>query len=219
MNTYFLRFVLASDTTFGRGDGVAGLVDTEVQHDEYGCPYLGGRALKGLLVNECADILAALPEPAKFRWEQSAQHLFGKPGSRLEDDALLFIGDAQLPADLRSAIAVDIAREQVRREEVLESLTTLRRQTAMEDSGVAKPQSLRTVRVILRQTPFEATLHFAEEPTEDNLALLAACVKAFRRAGTGVTRGRGRLTAELLDASHQQITGRYFAAFRLGVGV
>lgn len=89
----------------------------------------------------------------------------------------------------------------------------------MEDSGVAKPQSLRTVRVILRQTPFEATLHFAEEPTEDNLALLAACVKAFRRAGTGVTRGRGRLTAELLDASHQQITGRYFAAFRLGVGV
>jgi CRISPR/Cas system CSM-associated protein Csm3 (group 7 of RAMP superfamily) len=219
MSTYFLRLNLESDATFGRGDGVAGFVDTEVQHDEYGCPYLGGRALKGLLVNECANLLAALPEAIQPRWQISAQRLFGNPGSTLEDSALLSISDAQLPSDLRAAIARDIKRGVINREDVLESLTALRRQTAIDESGVAKRGSLRTVRVILRETPFEAALHFTEEPTEDDLALLAACIKAFRRAGTGLTRGRGRLTAELLNASRQSMTKEFFEKFRLGIGV
>jgi CRISPR/Cas system CSM-associated protein Csm3 (group 7 of RAMP superfamily) len=217
MSTYFLSLKLESDATFGRGDGVAGIVDTEVQHDEYGCPYLGGRALKGLLVNECADILGALPEAVQSRWKISAQRLFGSPGSTLEDSALLSVGDAQLPSDLRAATAQDIKRKLIKREEVLESLTALRRQTAIDESGVAERGSLRTIRVILRETPFEAALHFTEEPTDDDLALLAACIKAFRRAGTGITRGRGRLTAALLNASRKQITDEYFAKFRLGV--
>jgi hypothetical protein len=221
MHTYFLQFVLKSDATFGRGDGVAGLVDTEVQHDEYGCPYLGGRAIKGLLVNECADLLAALPDVIQMRWKKSAQHLFGNPGSALGDNALLSIRDAQLPEDLRRAIARDVTKEKnpVKREEILETLTALRRQTAIEDSGVARQSSLRTVRVILRETPFEAALHFTEEPTEDDLALLAACIKAFRRAGSGLTRGRGKLIAELLNESHQSITKEFFAKFRLEVCV
>lgn len=214
MRSYILHFKLESDATFGRGDGVAGAVDIEVQHDEWGCPYLGGRALKGLLVSECAEILAALPESARSRWEAVAQRLFGNPGSSLRDNALLSIGDAQLPSDLRIAIAQDVARERARAEDVLESITALRRQTAMDESGVPKEHTLRTIRVILRGTPFEAQLSFSEDPTENDLALLAACTKAFRRAGTGRNRGRGRLKAELLDASRQPVTGKYFAVFK-----
>lgn len=219
MTTFWLKFELVSDATFGRGDGAAGVVDVEVQHDEWGCPYLGGRSLKGLLVCECAEILAALPEAIKPRWERTAQRLFGNPGSTLEDNALLFTGDARLPDDLCAAIAQDVQRGNPRREEVLESLTALRRQTAVDESGVPKEHTLRTVRVVLRETPFEAKLRFAEDPNEDDLALLAACVKAFRRAGTGRNRGRGRLRAELLDANHKPITGVCFAVFRKDVGV
>jgi len=219
MSTYLLKFVLESDATFGRGDGVAGVVDVEVQHDEWGCPYLGGRSLKGLLVCECAEILAALLDAIRPRWEAAAQRLFGNPGSTMEDNAVLFIGNAQLPGDLRTAIAQDVRRGKIRREEVLESLTALRRQTAMNESGVPQEHTLRTVRVILRQTPFEAELRFAKEPAEDDLALLAACVKAFRRAGTGRNRGRGRLKAELLDTNYQPITDDCLAVFRKGVGV
>lgn len=217
MNTYILRFVLESDAAFGRGDGVAGVVDAEVQHDQWGCPYLGGRALKGLLVGECAEIWAALPDRVGLRWEKAARRLFGSPGSEMEDGALLAIGDARLPSNLRLAIQRDIQRAKVRREEVLASLTALRRQTAMDETGVPKEHALRTTRVILRQTPFEAKLHFAKELEQDDLALLAACVKAFRRAGTGRNRGRGRLKAELLDASRQPITDKYFAIFKEGV--
>lgn len=217
MSTYFLKFVLESDATFGRGDGVAGLVDTEVQHDEYGCPYLGGRALKGLLVGECADILAALPQVTRLRWEKAAQRLFGDRGSTLTNNALLAISDASLPEDLHDAIAQDVERKLLSRVEILDSLTALRRQTALDDTGVPLSHSLRTTRVILRKTPFEASLHFAVDPTEDDLALLATCVKAFRRAGTGLTRGRGRLTAEFLNSVRQPITDEYFAKFQLGV--
>jgi CRISPR/Cas system CSM-associated protein Csm3 (group 7 of RAMP superfamily) len=231
MSTYTLRFILERDATFGRGDGVAGVVDAEVQHDEYGCPYLGGRSLKGLLVNECSDIWAALPENVRYRWEKSAQRLFGNPGSGLDDGASLIIGDAQLPADLRSAIIQDIQRakmacrneaerkqiEAKMREDVLESITALRNQTSIDETGVAKEHTLRTIRVILRKTPFEAELHFKRGHSEDELALLAACIKAFRRAGTARNRGRGLLSAEMLDASGQIITEKYFAIFREGI--
>ena len=60
MTKYILKITLESDAVFGRGDGVAGAIDTEVQHDQNGFPFLNGRTIKGLLVQECADILAAV---------------------------------------------------------------------------------------------------------------------------------------------------------------
>jgi hypothetical protein len=74
------------------------------------------------------------------------------------------------------------------------------------------------MRVILRGLVFEANLHFAETPTTDELALLAACVKAFRRGGTGRNRGRGRLAAELCDADGQPVTDACFGDFQKAVG-
>lgn len=220
MNTCYLKFTLLSETTFGRGDGLAGLVDTEVQHDDLGCPFMNGRALKGILVNECADILETIPAPAQQRWHSAARRLFGQPGSSLEDHALLAISDAQLPEDLRMALRGELERlsqpeeKNLLRLRNLDTLTGLRRQTAMDISGVPKEHSLRAARVILRSTPFYASLHFRKPPHPDDLALLAACVKAFRRAGTGRNRGRGRLQADLLDASKTSILERCFETFR-----
>lgn len=215
MSTYALRFVLRSDATFGCGDGVAGLVDVEVQHDEYGCPYLGGRALKGLLVGECAEILAALRRKGKDRdWEDAARQLFGEQGDSSGNAAFLHVGNAQLPEDLRRAVARDIEQGKLDRAAVLDSLTAVRRQTAIDPkTGAPKEHSLRSLRVILRQTPFEAELSFRAEPDKKILALLAACVRAFRRAGTGCNRGLGRLTAELLRDG-EPATADYFNIFR-----
>ncbi len=216
-NQYRLRIRLLSDATFGRGDGVAGVVDAEVQHDVYGLPYLGGRSLKGLLGAECANIVHALSRAGQSQkdWQQVANRLFGDTGRGLTGAANLRVGPAELPADLRAAIARDIERKKLTRAAVLESLTAVRRQTAMDaESGAPKKETLRTMRVILRGTVFESALHFVESPNSDELALLAACIKAFRRGGTGRNRGRGRLTAELYDASGQPVTDILFAEFR-----
>lgn len=58
MTIYKMKIQLLSDTTFGRGDGVAGLIDQEVEHDADGFPYLRGRTLKGLLSEECDNLIA-----------------------------------------------------------------------------------------------------------------------------------------------------------------
>jgi len=215
----YIHITLKSDATFGRGEGVAGLVDEEVEHDpETGLPYLRGRTLKGLLVEECANILYALERQnskALAKLKQAAGFLFGRPGSTLDDDARMHVGPALLPEELRQAVEAHIKHNKLTPSEVLESLTAIRRQTAVaEEAGAPEEGSLRSMRVVLRETPFIASLDFDEAPGEEAKALLAACVLSLRRAGLGRNRGRGRLKARLLDENKNDITEAYFQRFR-----
>ena len=70
------------------------------------------------------------------------------------------------------------------------------------------------MRVVLRETPFQAELSFFQEPSDMDMALLSACVKAFRRAGTGRNRGRGELIAQLCDENGKEVTEEYFSLFQ-----
>jgi len=58
-------------------------VDEEIEHDTFtGLPYLRGRTLKGLLVEECANILYVLRgNPAYNLLQQAARDLFGNPAA------------------------------------------------------------------------------------------------------------------------------------------
>lgn len=212
----WLKFTLLSDATFGRGDGLAGLVDAEIQHDEYGLPYMSGKTLKGLLASECAEILWALKQSGNKhldQWYQAARFLFGNPGSQLSDTGQMIVGNAQLPDDLQAVIWNEfrsvilsagndqkkLEREKGKKQRAnLESLTALRRQTAIDmTTGASKDNSLRTMRIIIRGITFTAQLDFNQPVPEKACWLLAACVHAFHRAGTGRNRGRGRIQATL----------------------
>ena len=213
---YQLELRLKTDATFGRGDGVAGLVDAEVEYDpETGLPFLRGRTLKGLLVEECANILYALRSERKTLFAEAGQFLFGSAGSTLADDALMHVGPAQLPEQLRLAVLDNVKAQKMTTAMVLDSLTTIRRQTSMDEStGAPEKGSLRAMRVVLRDTTFVSQLEFEEEPNAQAQALLAACVLALRRAGTGRNRGRGRLEARLKDESGTDCTDKWFAQFQ-----
>lgn len=212
-----LHLTLLSDATFGRGDGVAGLVDQEVEYDAAtGLPFLRGRTLRGLLVEECANIVAVLPEGTRQRFDRVAEQLFGAPGSGLGTEGCLIIGAAELPEKVRQAVAVAVEAKQIHPTAVLDSLTAIRRQTAVDhESGAPDEGSLRSMRVILRQTRFTANLELIsnDNQVEDDaaLALLAAATLALRRAGTGRNRGRGRLKACLQDEAY---TAAQFTRFR-----
>ena len=219
MSNYRLVIELLSDSAFGRGDGVAGRVDAEVQHDEYGCPFLGGRTLKGLLREECINLLYALDVAGKAEhWWPSARRLFGEPGSTIEGRSFLHIGDATLADDLRDAVAHSVKNHLLSRTQVLESLTAIRYQTAVDVATEAsKDESLRAIRVILRQTILLATIYL-EEATEaaqrqSDLALLLACVKALRLAGTGRNRGVGEIRAYLQDEKGERCPDDAFTYF------
>ncbi len=202
---------LESDATFGRGEGLAGLVDEEIEYDvATGLPFLRGRTLKGLLVEECANLLFALQtthSPALSTLEASAERLFGRPGSGLESAALLHFGPALLPPELREAVRSGIENDELDPAGVLEALTTIRRQTAIdEERGAPDKGSLRSMRVVLHETRFWAWLDFPDDPGVDDLALLAACVLSVRRGGIGRNRGRGRLSLQLLNEQGTDIT-------------
>lgn len=217
MDKLQIRLRFCSDATLGRGDGVAGLVDEEVEYDmATGLPFMRGRVLKGLLVEECANILYALGNAKSQIFEESARFLFGQAGSHLEDEACMRVGPALLPADLRRAVQAAVEAKKLTPTAVLESLTTIRRQTAVdEESGAPDEGSLRAMRVVIRETVFVSPLYFVRQPDNaDNCyALLAACVAALRRAGTGRNRGRGRLQARLYDAQGNDWTDKYLPQF------
>ncbi|MEH1966534.1 RAMP superfamily CRISPR-associated protein [Nostoc sp.] len=215
MTIYKLKITLLSDTTFGRGDGVAGLIDQEVEHDAYGFPYLRGRTLKGLLSEESDNLIGVLlPTDVCYYWENIACTLFGVPGSSLQTMGIMHVGDACLPEDLRTAVAWQIKNEELTNNQVLDSLTTIRRQTAINSQiGVADEGSLRSFRVVIRQLEFQANLIFETQPSHEILSLLAASILALRRIGSGRNRGRGHVKCTLHDTSGKDITHDYLNLF------
>lgn len=220
MSEYFIKIELLSDTTFGRGDGVAGLVDQEVEHDNYGFPYLRGRTLKGLLREECDNLVWFLSDD----WKILANTLFGVSGSELGTMAKIHIGDASLPEDLRQAVALQFEQQKSNliTTDILYSLTTIRRQTAINSkSGATKEKSLRSGRVILRELCFTAPIIFNIKSVEDidkMLTILAPATLALRRIGSGRNRGRGHVKCTLWGKkselnNYQEITKKYLQQF------
>jgi hypothetical protein len=208
-----LHLKLLSDTTFGRGDGVSGLVDQEIEHDtKTGLPFIRGRTLKGLLVEECANILYAVS--GIDRIERTARQLFGMGGSGLQNAGLLYVGNAELQQNVVEAVQRDIDNNRLQPGDVLDMFTAIRRQTAMnEETGTPDDGSLRSSRVLLRENELHAPLEIAlpdDDPTkEDALALLSACVAALRRGGIGRNRGRGRLAARLEGVNTETYLGQF----------
>lgn len=214
MTIYKLKITLLSDTTFGRGDGVAGLIDQEVEHDAYGFPYLRGRTLKGLLSEESDNLISVLPADIDSYWENLTCNLFGVPGSSLQSMGIMHVGDACLPEDLITAVAWQIDNKELTNNEILESLTTIRRQTAINSQiGVAEKGSLRSFRVVIRQLEFHADLIFETQPSHEILSLLSASILALRRVGSGRNRGRGHVKCTLHDACGKDIIYDYLNLF------
>lgn len=218
MSTYTIQLTLLSDTTFSRGDGVAGLLDREVEHDEFGLPYLHGRTLKGLLGEEADNLLEAMEQingqPTEA-WVNARNALFGKGGSKRDNAADLHYGHAQLPKDLRKTIELSLQAEgnRLTPQDVLESLTAVRRQTAVNGDGLPHDGSLRSMRVIVRNSTFSARIHCPRDLTDIEISLLSAAVKALRRAGTGRNRGRGLLQADLLDGDGKSLVDKGIKTF------
>jgi CRISPR/Cas system CSM-associated protein Csm3 (group 7 of RAMP superfamily) len=217
MIQYQIRILLLSETTFGRGDGVAGIIDREVEQDADGIPYLRGRTLKGLLCEEADNLIATISNKlVQEQWLAVADRLFGQPGSTLGTQSLMHVGDACLPEDFRQAISAAVKLDQITQTEVINSLTTVRRQTAIDENdenlGIAAEGSLRSFRVILREQKFSANLLFHQEPTLGMLTLLQVSTLALRRTGSSRNRGLGHVQCRLLQ-NNQDITESHVNLF------
>jgi hypothetical protein len=213
MATYQLRIQLLSETTFGRGDGLAGEVHQEIVHDQYGFPFFRGRTLKGVLSEECDGIVAMLP--ANRRWSDALHTLFGSAGSTTGTQARWQYGDAALPETLRRAVAMQQRHNQLNVAEVLASLTTIRQQTAIDPAnGIPDQGSLRAARVLIRGLRFTSCLTTGVHPSDDELMILAAGCRALRHLGASRTRGRGHVRCALHDEAGVDITDTWIAKLK-----
>ena len=225
MHNYTLEITLLSDTTFNMGAGISGVVDAEIQHDELGLPTISGRAIKGLLVNECSELLYALGEGKD--WSDIATQLFGIRGETLGGEmGKLHISDATIAPDLVESLR---SQKTLSRLEIIDSLTDVRRQTAMNVYGAPKDESLRANRVLIKGITLYASLNFTKKPADPERALLAACVLSMRQAGLGRNRGKGKIRVRITDRrlkydefikdkDPNDITAQWFPIFKRRVG-
>ena len=75
---------------------------------------------------------------------------------------------------------------------IIRLLTSKRTQTAVDESGAPMPETLRTLRIIPRETTFFGSV-FYEDLDKDQEVFLYGCLRALRRAGSNKSRGLGRL--------------------------
>lgn len=205
----FIQIDLLSDTTFSRGEGTAGLVDVEVEHDELGLPFVGGKTLRGLLRDSWLSMEKCFPELS-----HAALRVFGKEGD-CDESCMLRIGDAVVDQNARrwieAAVNRPIERYPISPWAVLEALTDIRRQTAEDRrTGAPAETTLRAVRVIIRGLSLRAPLYWLAAPSAQDIRCLSLALLAIRHAGLGRNRGRGHVRMTLdgdLDRTRREAQG------------
>lgn len=181
---------LLSDTTFGRGEGTPGAVDVEVEHDDYGLPMLGGKALRGLLRDSWLSMQEHFPE-----LHAASRRVLGPHGD-MEETAILRIGDATIEASSRAFFNAAMEREHhpLAPETILAALTEIRAQTSEErKTGAPARTTLRSTRVALRGLKLLAPLSWLSVPDSQDMQCLALAALATRHGGLARNRGRGHM--------------------------
>jgi hypothetical protein len=189
---------LLSETTFGASRVSAKDVDIEVELEPSGLPCIGGKTIHGLLHWAWDEMSAAFAELS-----EAAMQLFGAEGA-LDHSAIMHISDARIEEPARQWVDFALSEKRVRREQIRDSLTAVRSQTAEDRlTGAAAATTLRRSRVVLRGLTLWAPLAWSREPHESELRCLALAALACRQGGLLRRRGRGRLEVTL-DGDRQK---------------
>ena len=188
MKENWLTLRLLSGTTPGRGEGTAGEVDIEIEHDEYGLPFIRGKTIHGLLLDSWLQMAPFFPG-----LHDSGLRVFGRPSS-ISDTAILHIGNAVLPEEVKKVVCYAIHRKNrsITPHQILRTLTYIRRQTAQaRETGAAEDTTLRSTRVIMPGLVFTAPLTWLTAPSSLEKECLNLSVRATRQIGTNRHRGFG----------------------------
>lgn len=204
----FLRIELLSDATFSRGEASGGVVDTEVERDQFGIPFIGGKTVRGLLRDSWLSMSPYFPTLVG-----TAERVLGR-SQAVDESCRLRIGDAVVPAPIRAAVVKAVEEDKrLKVGAILDGFTCIRYQTAEDrETGAPNATTLRSSRVVLRGFVFEAGLSWLHgcQPTASDLRLLALCALATRHGGLLRNRGRGHIRISLdgdIEATRKYVEG------------
>lgn len=188
---------LKSDLCIGSGYAYEGSVDNDICYNEHGIPFIPARRLKGCL-REAAELIQI----------SGIDEIFGTAGQSEYSDLIIengYIENAELISE--EIVRIKNARsewtEDLTQQRVLEQFTTVKAQTAIvEETGVAKENSLRFLRVINQYSPDgkkEELIFFAQVEFGCEEDTIRRIVKALRHIGLNRNRGLGNVECELCD--------------------
>ena len=188
-----LRIELLSDLCVADGNGYNSSVDVDVCQDAYGLPYIPAKRLKGCL-RECAQ------EINDWGGEIPINSLFGEEGDR---KGACSIRNAYLEDRDHYLNEIVQGKEYAlcHPQNILNNFTYIRNQTAMDyESGTAKKQSLRSIRVVQKGLVFAADVEWHDRDSmEKNKDCLQDCCAVFKHMGLSRTRGFGNIRVSMTE--------------------
>jgi CRISPR-associated protein Csx10 len=206
-----ITITMTSDWHIGSGAG-HGEIDSTVQRDSDGLPYIPAKTLTGILRDGCEQITQALDGNSSGKWHQWINFLFGDQPAlaagaleRSPQPAIVSIRSAYFAPELRNALGG--------KKQLANAIAFIKPGVAIEPAtGSAKPECLRleeVVRMGAVLTAKNCTLDFSEVPDigDDGkkaaYALLVAGAKMVGRLGGKRRRGNGSCTITLPEKSNE----------------
>ncbi len=197
MKTIKINIELKSDTLPGSGEGYGAVIDTDIVFDELGIPFIPAKRIKGCLkdsAREVKDILLLSGNSYFTDIENSIKELFGLPGQNEASGFQfynLFPESYYQMTDWFKYLNYNYA-EIFSKDSILDSFTSIRRQTEIDDKGVAVDHSLRTIRAIRKGLKFIGDILINTDNHESETLLALSCAN-LRRIGTKRNRGLGEI--------------------------
>ncbi|RPI19845.1 MAG: hypothetical protein EHM58_00185 [Ignavibacteriae bacterium] len=195
MEKYKLEITLKSDTLIGSGETGGAIIDSDIHFDEAGIPYIPAKRIKGLLKDSAEEVVDMLISAGiKITYNAGIiDKIFGSPGQK--EPAYVYFSNLYIQ-DYKENFKylkyfIKEYPEIIPREEVEKYFTTIRHQTAIEDSK-AKNNSLRTIRVCNKNNKFYCEISI-ENNEEDYIELLSLACANLRSMGTKRNRGFGEI--------------------------
>lgn len=195
-----LSIELLSDTLVGSGEGWGATIDSDIVFDKYGLPYIPAKRIKGCLRESAVEVLEMF-EQAKIQFvsQKEIDSLFGKAGQT--ESGELSISNAYIENYASNKHWIEWLENThgsiISKDAVLNTFTSIRRQTAIEKNGVKKEHSLRTSRVLNRGLKFSSKIEISGKIESRKIDLLSFTARNLRHIGTNRNRGFGVVNCSL----------------------
>ena len=189
-------------------------VDADIVRDIRGLPYFPARRLKGLLYESALEVVEMMELSGLDILDRgTVEELFGhvdKSPIKLILHDLHLEGNEEIENDWDYLLKK--YKNILRPEDVLEAYSSLRSQTALEKTGVAKRHSLRTIRVMdaVENLTFLGQVQILHGEVRHKNAFILA-MQNLSQAGANRNRGLGRVACSLRNEKEQrQIVEKIF---------
>lgn len=190
------RFTITtkSYTAVSSGEG-AGIIDSDILYDSLGFPFIPAKRLKGLLKESAIECLEILD----IERTDLIDIIFGKESlqGNIHFPNLFIENYSDFKREFELLLDKnDKYKSLLNRQNILSYFTTIRQLTAIDENGIAKEHSLRTIRVIKPDITFEGEIDVNNLGQQEQILLYLA-VKNLRKLGQNRNTGFGMVACNI----------------------